>query len=130
MRISDWSSDVCSSDLAELNRQLTQVTRTRDASLESLKKKSGASAETLRRREIRDDISYSEEERRARHRLLDAMQKTAATEEERLGLLCEDINAEADALQKKVAGQLALGQNRSEERGGGKECDETLRARG
>src|SRR3546814_20539430 len=89
MRISDWSSDVCSSDLrggfgdprsataqAELNRQLTQVTRTRDASLESLKKKSGASAETLRRREIRDDISYSEEERRARHRLLDAMQKT------------------------------------------------------
>lgn len=94
---------------AELNRQLTQVTRTRDASLESLKKKSGPSAETLRRREIRDDISYSEEERRARHRLLDAMQKTAATEDERLGLLREDINAEADALQKKVAGQLALG---------------------
>src|SRR3546814_18382819 len=111
MRISDWSSDVCSSDLAELNRQLTQVTRTRDASLESLKKKSGASAETLRRREIRDDISYSEEERRARHRLLDAMQKTAATEEERLGLPREATQAEEDALQEKVADRLALGLN-------------------
>lgn len=77
-------------------------------------KKSGPSADTLAKRAeaqrvkaLNDDTAYSEAERAARHRLLEATGKTAASEEQRYNLLKEDINAEAAAAKRKIANDLS-----------------------
>lgn len=58
---------------------------------------------------LKDDTAYSEQERQARHRLLDAMRRTATSEEQRDTLIREDINAESDATKRKLENQLAAG---------------------
>ncbi|MDO7843457.1 phage tail length tape measure family protein [Sphingomonas immobilis] len=86
--------------------------------------KRGPSTETLAKRAeaarvklLNDDTAYADEERQARHRLLDAMKKTAATEEQRDALVREDINAEADAQARKIANQRSAGKiNAAEEK--------------
>ncbi len=74
----------------------------------------GPSADTLAKREeaarlqvLDRDTAYSEQERAARHKLLDATRKTAASEAERDALLREDINAEAAAQATKIQNQLS-----------------------
>lgn len=74
----------------------------------------GPSAETLAKREeaarlqiLDRDTAYSEQERQARHKLLEATRKTAASEAERDALLREDINAEAAAQATKIQNQLS-----------------------
>lgn len=64
-------------------------------------------AEAARIRAINQDESYTEEERAARHKLLDATSKTAASEEARDAIVQEDINAEAAATKTKIADQLS-----------------------
>lgn len=59
--------------------------------------KTGSSAETIRQREISNDISFEKELLQARRQLLDASAQSATTELERDALLKEEINGEADA---------------------------------
>lgn len=66
-------------------------------------------AETARQRLIDSDTAYTDEERAARQKLLDATRRTAASEEQRDALLRESINAEADATEKKIANQFDAG---------------------
>jgi hypothetical protein len=65
--------------------------------------------ETLRQRELAEDISFVDEMRAARGRLLDAQGKTAVTQEERARLLVEEIDAEATARARKIGLQLSAG---------------------
>ncbi len=65
--------------------------------------------EAARQQVLRDDTAYTDDERAARHKLLEATRKTATSEEQRDGLLREDINAEADATRKKIANDLSAG---------------------
>lgn len=58
---------------------------------------------------LADAIAYSEQERQARRRLVDAQLRTAETEEKRDQLLRDDINAEADAQKTKINAQRAKG---------------------
>ncbi|PZR83600.1 MAG: hypothetical protein DI537_34710 [Stutzerimonas stutzeri] len=90
---------------------LDAITKERDAALKDIQDaKKRPSADTLARRQesarqkvLSDDISYNDEERQARKRLVDAMGRTAATEEQRTQLLVDDINAEAAATARKIA---------------------------
>lgn len=65
--------------------------------------------ETLRQRELAEDISFVDEMRAARGRLLDAQGKTAVTQEERARLLVEEVDAEATARARKIGLQLSAG---------------------
>ncbi len=74
--------------------------------------KKGPSAETLARRAeaaqnaiLSDQMAYAQQERQARKRLLDAMGKTAATEEERDRLAREEIEADYQAEKTRIAAQ-------------------------
>lgn len=66
------------------------------------KPRRGPSAESVRQRELSEDISYTEMERSARRKLIDAMGKTTASEEQRAALLREDIDIEANAQARKI----------------------------
>lgn len=59
-------------------------------------------AEADRLRELAEDVSFTNEEKQLRHRLLDLRAQTAANEEERNRLIQEDIDAEAAAYVRKV----------------------------
>lgn len=74
----------------------------------------GPSAETLARRAesarvrlLNQDTAFTEEERTARRKLLDATRKTAASEDERDALMRDDINAEAEATARKITNNLS-----------------------
>lgn len=67
-------------------------------------------AETARKAVLHDDSEYTDQERAARQRLLDATRRTTASEEDRDKLLRESINAEADATEKKLANQFEAGE--------------------
>lgn len=74
----------------------------------------GPSAETLAHRAeaarvkmLGEENAYTSAERQARHALLDATRKTAASEEQRDALLRDDINAEAAASKTKIANDLS-----------------------
>lgn len=64
-------------------------------------------AEAAQNAILSDQISYAEQERQARRRLLDAQRKTAATEEERDRLAREEIEADYGAQKTKIDAQLA-----------------------
>ncbi len=66
--------------------------------------------ETARKAVLRDDSEYTDQERSARQRLLEATRRTAASEEQRDQLVRDSINAEADATEKKVANQFEAGE--------------------
>lgn len=70
-------------------------------------------AEQQRQRELTEDISFGEQERRAKTRLLDALGKSAVSEEQREQLLRQEIEAEASAEARKIGLQLSKG-DRSE----------------
>ncbi len=72
-------------------------------------------AEAARVKALGEDTAFAEAERAARHKLLDAMGKTATSEEDRDSLLREDIAAEADATRRKIANDLSAGKITSEE---------------
>lgn len=99
---------------AAFGAEATRVTRQRDTTLDGLKdsKRRGPSADTLARRaeaarvaDINLDIAFTDAERQARHRLLDATRKTTASEADRDKLLREDIEAEATAQASKIRDQ-------------------------
>ncbi|MCP3729251.1 hypothetical protein M9978_02320 [Sphingomonas sp. MG17] len=75
------------------------------ASRESIEKKQ----EALRQRELAEDVSFVDELRAARGRLLDAQGKTAVSEEERARFLTEEIDAEASGRARKIGLQLSAG---------------------
>ncbi|MDX3908424.1 MAG: phage tail length tape measure family protein [Sphingobium sp.] len=75
------------------------------ASPESLAKRQ----ETARQQVLADDVSFTEAERQARHKLLDATARTTASETARDALIREDIDAEADAQKTKIGLQQAQG---------------------
>lgn len=62
----------------------------------------GRRAEAARQRELAEDISFTNEEKQLRHRLLDLQARTATNEEERNKLLEADIEAEAAAYATKI----------------------------
>lgn len=66
-------------------------------------------AEAARQKVLSDDTAYTNEERQARRRLIDATRKTAATEQQRENLLAEDIAAEADAANRRIANDQSAG---------------------
>ena len=68
-----------------------------------------ARAEAAQQRILAEDISFNDQERQARTKLLDATRRTTASEEARDGLLREDINIEADAQSRKIALQRQQG---------------------
>lgn len=63
--------------------------------------------ETAQNAILSDQISYAEQERQARRRLLDAQGRSATTEEERDRLAREEIDADFGAQKTKIAAQLA-----------------------
>ena len=97
---------------------LDSATAQRDAQLSALDKSgrkgaggnsAAARAETARQKVISEDISFNDQERQARTKLLDATRRTTASEEARDALLREDINVEADAQGRKIALQRQQG---------------------
>jgi len=64
-------------------------------------------AEAARVKLINQDEAYTDQERAARHKLLDATAKTTASEDARDALLRDDIEAEAAASKRKIADQLS-----------------------
>lgn len=64
-------------------------------------------AEAAQNAILSDQISYAEQERQARRRLLDAQRRSAATEEERDRLAREEIEADYGAQKTKIEAQLA-----------------------
>lgn len=56
---------------------------------------------------LADTISYAEQSRQARRRLIDAQGRSAASEEERDRLAREEVEADYDAQKTKIAAQLA-----------------------
>ncbi|KTT72616.1 phage tail length tape measure family protein [Sphingomonas endophytica] len=67
-------------------------------------------AETARKAVLHDDSEYTDQERAARQRLLDATRRTAGSEEQRDQLLRESIDAEAAATEKKIANEFEAGE--------------------
>lgn len=65
--------------------------------------------ERVRQRELAEDISFVDEMRVARGRLLDAQGKIAVSDEARAQLMAEEADAEANARARKVALQLSAG---------------------
>lgn len=74
-------------------------------SRESIEKKQ----ESLRQRELAEDVSFVDELRQSRRRLLDAQGETAVSEEQRAKLLLEEIDAEASGRARKIGLQLSAG---------------------
>lgn len=62
--------------------------------------------ETAQNAILADQISYAEQERQARRRLIDAQGRSAATEEERDRLAREEIEADYGAQKTKIAAQV------------------------
>lgn len=97
-------------NLKGYNAALLSAATLRDTSLEGLKpdKTKGAAAtaarraEAVRQRELSEDISFTDQERQLRKKLLDATAKTTTSELARDDILRQDINAEADATRKKI----------------------------
>ena len=103
---------------SKLQGALDRATKERDAALKTIQdgKKKGTSSETIAKREeaarqkvLADDISYNDQERQARRKLLDATARTTASEAERDAILREDINVEADAQKTKISLQRSQG---------------------
>ncbi len=65
--------------------------------------------ESARQKVLADDTAYTNDERQARRRLIEATRKTASTEQQRENLLAEDIAAEAAATRRTVANDLSAG---------------------
>src|SRR3546814_15614876 len=99
MRISDWSSDVCSSDLAARQRKTGQL------------KKTAAS----KRAALPRQIEYT----KAFHKDWERLSRSGRYEMNRL----------KEAMLLLVANDAPLGPERSEERRVGKECVSTCRSR-
>lgn len=90
---------------------LTRAERTKAAQEKALEKgRTGPSAETIRQREISNDISFNQQLLQARRQLLDATAQSTTSELERDQLLKEEINAEADAARTKIQLQQSKGQ--------------------
>src|SRR3546814_20781123 len=110
MRISDWSSDVCSSDLEieNLDRRIIQLKIEREA----LKKETDAA---------------SKDRLQALERELAQLEQQSAELTQRWMAEKDKIKAEAKLTEQLDAARMAL---RAEERRVGKECVRTCRARG
>ncbi len=65
--------------------------------------------ESARQKVLTDDSAYTNDERQARRKLIEATRKTAATEQQRENLLAEDIAAEATANRRVIANDLSAG---------------------
>lgn len=74
--------------------------------------KKGPSQETVDKRDeaarvkkINDDLAYNQEEKAAQKRLTDATRRSALTEEQRDQVIRDDINDQADARNRELAGE-------------------------
>lgn len=101
-------------DDVNYRRGLGQITADRNRALEAVDKSNnsrrGPSAETIRQREISNDISFNQQLLQARRQLLDATGQSTTSELERDELLKEEINTEADAARTKIRLQQSKGQ--------------------
>lgn len=92
-------------DQAKADRNAASAAKRAEAKQAAAERK----AEAERKQALAEDSAFAQAERQAKHRLLDAMGKTATSEQQRDQLLRDDIDAEARANKRKIANDLAAG---------------------
>lgn len=99
----------------ELDRQLKTLNETSVKGGSKGRNSVAARADAAQQKLLADDVSFNDQERQARTKLLDATRRTTASEEARDALVREEINVEANAQARKIALQQQQGKLTSAE---------------